>query len=119
MANSASASALYESLYIEKNGVKVDLSGKTINFSYYESLLSPIITASMVIVDTGSSTQASKEQDSAERTGTIISSLPVTGNEAVSFKIKSKLGTLDFQRNPLYVNGAPVAKQEANREVAL
>lgn len=118
MAKSASASSLYESLYIEKNGVKVDLSGKTINFSYYESLLSPIVTANIVIVDTGSSTQASKEQDSAERTGTIISSLPVTGNEAVSFKIKSKLGTLDFQRNPLYVNGAPVAKQEANREVA-
>lgn len=102
MANSASASALYESLYIEKNGVKVDLSGKTINFSYYESLLSPIITAGMVIVDTES----------------IISSLPIIGNEAVSFKIKSKLGTLDFQKNPLYVNGAPVTKQEVNREVA-
>lgn len=118
MAKSASASSLYESLYIEKNGVKVDLSGKTINFSYYESLLSPIVTANIVIVDTGSSTQASKEQDSAERTGTIVSSLPITGNEAVSFKIKSKLGTLDFQRNPLYVNGAPVVKQEGNREIA-
>jgi hypothetical protein len=117
MSRSASASSLYESLYIEKNGVKVDLSGKTINFSYYESLLSPIITASMVIVDTGSSLQASKEQDSSERTGTIVSSLPIVGNEAVSFKIKSKLGTLNFERTPLYVNGAPVAKQEGSREV--
>ena len=52
---SASVSSLYEHLYIDRNGKRVDLAGKTISFRYYESLFSPVVTANMVIVDTGSS----------------------------------------------------------------
>ena len=115
---SASVSSLYEHLYIDRNGKRVDLAGKTISFKYYESLFSPVVTANMVIVDTGSSPVAtSSSQDKQERVGSIVNSLPIIGNENLEFKIKSKLGTLDFKINPLIVNGAPIALQESNREV--
>lgn len=114
---SASVSSLYEHLYIDRNGKRVDLAGKTISFRYYESIFSPIVTANMVMVDTGSSpVPTDSSQDIQQRSGSIVNSLPITGNERVEFKIKSKSGTLDFQRDPLLVNGAPIAAQETNRE---
>jgi hypothetical protein len=115
---SASVSSLYEHLYIDRNGKRVDLAGKTISFKYYESVFSPVVTANMVLVDTGSSPiPTSSSQDKQGRTGSIVNSLPITGNENLEFKIRSRQGTLDFQLNPLVVNGAPVAAQESNREV--
>jgi hypothetical protein len=115
---SASVSSLYEHLYIDRNGKRVDLAGKTISFKYYESVFSPVVTANMVLVDTGSSPiPTSSSQDTQGRTGSIVNSLPITGNENVEFKIRSKRGTLNFQLNPLIVNGAPIAAQESNREV--
>lgn len=115
---SASVSSLYEHLFIDRNGKRVDLAGKTISFKYYESVFSPVVTANMVVVDTGSSPiPTSSSQDIQGRTGSIVNSLPITGNENVEFKIRSKQGTLNFQLNPLIVNGAPVAAQESNREV--
>ena len=67
---SASVSSLYEHLYIDRNGKRVDLAGKTISFKYYESLLSPILTANMIIVDTGSSpVPTSSSQDIQQRSG--------------------------------------------------
>jgi hypothetical protein len=114
---SASVSSLYEHLFIDRNGKRVDLAGKTISFKYYESLFSPVVTANMVLVDTGSSpVPTDRAQDSQGRVGSIVNSLPITGNENVEFKIRSKQGTLDFELNPLVVNGSPVAAQEANRE---
>jgi len=114
---SASVSSLYEHLYIDRNGKRIDLSGKTILFRYYESIFSPIVTANMVIVDTGSSpVPTDSSQDIQQRSGSIVNSLPITGNETLEFKIKSKSGTLDFQRDPLIVNGAPIVAQESNRE---
>lgn len=114
---SASVASLYEHLYINKNGKRVDLAGKTIAFKYYESIFSPVVTANMVIVDTGgSAVPVSSSQDRQGRAGSIVNSLPITGNEDLEFKIKTKLGTLNFQLNPLIVNGAPIAAQEANRE---
>ena len=39
-------------------GQSIDLSGGFIGFNYYESLLSPAITAKLVIIDTGYSVTA-------------------------------------------------------------
>ena len=114
---SASVSSLYEHLYIDRNGKRVDLAGKTISFKYYESLLSPILTANMIIVDTGSSpVPTSSSQDIQQRSGSIVNSLPIIGNEKLEFKIRTNQGTLDFMMNPLIVNGAPIYGQESNRE---
>ena len=61
MAQKASAPAIYEVLTISKDGKEVALQGKTINFNYYESLYSPVITANMMFVDAGGNTPDKKE----------------------------------------------------------
>ena len=102
----ASKSSRYSEIKINKNGKEVSLEGRTVNFSYYESLLSPHITAKIVFVDSGNALQAEKKYDTQERYGTIVSSLPVrgSGDEEVSFKIESKLGNLDFTSYPFIIN---------------
>jgi hypothetical protein len=117
MASSADA-ANYQLLTITKNGKEVRLDGKTTSFDYYESLLSPNVTAIMTFVDTGGATKYDKEYDKQERLGTIYNALPLTGDgsEEVKFKIASGMGTLDFSRTPLYVNGAVNPDQESQRE---
>ena len=105
MANAAAPST-YEILTIKKDGREVRLDGRTTSFDYYESLLSPNVTATMTFVDTGDSIEANQKTDRQPRTGTIYNTLPITGEEELRFKIKSKLGTLDFSREPLVVNSA-------------
>lgn len=117
MASSADA-ANYQLLTISKNGKEVRLDGKTTSFDYYESLLSPNVTAIMTFVDTGGAIEYEKEYDKQERLGGIYNALPLTGDgsEEVKFKIVSGMGTLDFSRTPLYVNGAVNPDQESQRE---
>jgi len=117
MANAADA-ANYQILTITKNGEEVRLDGKTTSFDYYESLLSPNVTAVMTFVDTGGAIKYNEEYDKQERLGGIYNALPLTGDgsEEIRFKIVSKLGSLDFSRTPLYVNGAVNPDQESQRE---
>jgi hypothetical protein len=116
MANSALASN-YEVMTIDKNGKTVDLRQATTSFSYYESLLSPNITAMMTFIDTGNSINSDSKYDPQERISTVYNGLPITGLEKLSFKISNKLGTLDFTSNPLYVNGAvPPGTDQSNRQ---
>jgi hypothetical protein len=115
MANAAQSSK-YEILTITKGNRTVRLDGKTTSFDYYESVLSPNVTAVMTFIDTGGSVSYDGDYDSQERIGSIYNALPITGQEEVRFKIKSKLGTLDFSNNPLYVNGALNPGEESNRQ---
>jgi len=103
---SAVSPSIYENISIIKNQTSYPISGidqktSTVSFDYYESLFSPIVTANIALVDTNR----------------LMSKLPIQGNEKVSFSIKSKLGTLDFNNKPLRVIGAPVAEKEPNREL--
>lgn len=116
MAN-ASKSSIYEEITLDKNGTRVALEGRTVDFKYYESIFSPQITASLTYIDTGDAIQAGTSVDTQERYGTIRNSLPITGKENLEFKIKGLLGTLDFTSNPLIVSEAPSLAQEFNREV--
>ena len=52
MASSAEA-AKYQLFTITKNGKVIQLQSKVVSFDYYESLLSPNITATLTYVDTG------------------------------------------------------------------
>ena len=115
---SAADTANYQILTITKNGKEISLEGKTTSFDYYESLLSPNITAVMTFIDAGGSVEYNKEYDSQERLGTIYNSLPITGtgDEEIRFKISSALGTLDFSERPLYVNGSINPDQQSQRE---
>lgn len=92
----ALAPSIYEKISL--NGE--DIRPKVASFSYYESLFSPMVTANLAMVDTEG----------------IISDLQISGDESVSFSIRSKLATIDFDRDPLYLNTAPVAAKDANRE---
>lgn len=113
-----SKSSLYEEITIKRDGVEVPLEGKTTNFSYFESIFSPHITASLQYIDTGNSVKASKKVDTQERVGTISKSLPIQGNgkESISFKITNDLGSLDFLSYPLLVYEPIPIFQESNRE---
>lgn len=120
MANAASP-AQYQILTLSKDGnTPIRLDGKTVSFDYYESLLSPNITAIMSFVDTGGSTSYNTDYyKQGDRTlGTIYNALPLTGDgsEEIRFKIVSGLGTLDFSKTPLYVNSAVNPDQDSQRE---
>lgn len=115
MANAAVAS-IYEKFVISKNNKEVRLEGKVTSFDYYESLLSPNVTALVTFTDTGNSVPFDRKYDKQERYGTIYNALPLTGGEKVEIKVKSKLGTLDFTKNFFYVNAIANPAQESKRE---
>ena len=100
----------------------VDITGedptgpKTVSFNYYESILSPSVTAILSIVDTGSSVGYDKQFDSQERLGTLSSALPLAGDVEVAFKIKTKYGVLDFTDKPLLFDKTISLGSESNRE---
>jgi len=116
----SSRSSLYEEITLSRGGTNVALEGRTINFSYYESLLSPCITANLSYVDTGNGIKGSST-DTQERLGTILRSLPIEGggSEDVKFKITTQLGSLDFLSTPLKVLGTIPLGQESNREFVI
>ena len=66
MAN-ASKSSIYQHLLIDKDGKTADLKGKVLNLDYYESLYSPIVTATLMFFDAGGSVRADKAQDANSR----------------------------------------------------
>jgi hypothetical protein len=123
MANPAVASK-YQIFEISKKGRSFPLQSKVTSFDYYESLLSPNITATVSYVDTGlvevdqNVATYDEKYDSQSRPGTLYNALPIVGDgsEEIKFKISSALGTLDFSRIPLYVNGSINPDQDSNRE---
>ena len=96
----------YEILSITKDDKEITLQGKTTSVDYYESVLSPNVTANLTVKDGGNAVKYDKKFDRQERVGSIYSALPITGGEEIGFKIRNSLGVLDFSRNPLMVNGA-------------
>ena len=111
---SANAASKYEEITISRTKKKggrsggtftKSVNGKVTSFSYYESLYSPVVTAKVIYIDSGESTK---------------NQLEISGNEDVRFKIQSKYGTLDFNRQSgnsgMKVKGSPQTGREANRE---
>ena len=114
MSQKASAPAKYEVLTIIKNGKEQPLQGKTINFNYYESLYSPVVSANMMFVDAGGSTSDDKDNVTSIKEG-----LPITALENVQVKIQTKFGTLDFTKDAFRVTSSPIMDQESNRMTVL
>ena len=113
---SANAASKYEEITISRTKKKTgqgsqgktitkSVNGKVTSFSYYESLYSPVVTAKVIYIDSGESTK---------------NQLEISGNEDVRFKIQSKYGTLDFNRqnanSGMKVKGSPQTGRESNRE---
>ena len=114
--SSANAASKYEEITISRTKKKTgqgnqgktvtkSVNGKVTSFSYYESLYSPVVTAKVIYIDSGESTK---------------NELEISGNEDVRFKIQSKYGTLDFNRqnanSGMKVKGSPQTGRESNRE---
>ena len=104
MANRASSS-IYEKLTITKNGREVNLAGRTVSFDYYESLLSPNVTATLAFMDTNSTLKDEK----INAQGTIYNTLPITGGEEIKYNIREFEGSL-------FNNAAVNLNQESQRE---
>tara|TARA_Y100000004_G_scaffold91312_1_gene102331 strand:- start:2964 stop:4316 length:1353 start_codon:yes stop_codon:yes gene_type:complete len=119
MANAAdSKTCKFEFIDITKDSKKIPLIGKMTTFDYYESLLSPNVTAKLSYVDTGGGVKHDGKYDTQERVGTIYNSLPIEsqGEEKINFKLTNSLGTLDYTTKTLVINGSANLDQESNRE---
>ena len=83
------------------NSNKLNVSGVDIRagfskFTYYESLFSPHITATLTFMDTGNSFKAGSGKDVQERVGTVFSSVPSLENSEVVGIIENESGRLSF-----------------------
>ena len=87
-------------LYVKNNNTDKahDLRDGFIQFSYYESLLSPYITGSLTYLDTGQGGVVDSQNDTPEstRTGTVINTLPLVAGEDIKVKLNHPSGVLDF-----------------------
>ena len=114
MSSGASRAAIYEVLTISKDGKEEPLQGKTVNFNYYESLYSPVVSGNLTYVDAGGSTEDKKDNLTSIKDG-----LPITALEDLKVKIQTSFGTLDFTRDPFKVTSSPIMHQESNRQTVL
>jgi len=114
MSSGASRAAIYEVLTISKEGKEEPLTGKTVNFNYYESLYSPVVSGNLTYVDAGGSTEDKKDNLTSIKDG-----LPITALEDLKVKIQTAFGTLDFTKDPFKVTSSPIMHQESNRQTVL
>ncbi len=105
----------YKVLQIAKpeRGIVVDTRGKVIGFDYYESVYSPMLTASMTELDVGSSVANTKGIR-----GTIKDALPIEGNEDIFFNISTAYGDLNFTKTPMKTLGSPLNIDANTKQVA-
>ena len=91
----------------------VQIEGKTIDFNYFESIYSPMITAQATIVDTGDSVT-----DKKDRLGTIKDALPIVGDgtEFLTFKIATSNSVLTT-KEPMAITGSPLSLDQTQRQV--
>ena len=57
----------------------VDLRSGVQDFSYYESVFSPIVTASMSYLESGTVRFVEDNNDTQDRSGTVLDTLPIEG----------------------------------------
>ena len=113
----ASAPSRYNTIeIIKKDKEPVELNAGTISVDYYESLYSPVVTATVSFIDAGGNVQ-----DDKGKLTTVKEALPIEGFEEVKLKITTKTGELDFTKkdNTFKVSRAPVLAKEANRQVVM
>ena len=108
----------YEIFEIRSNdGAKtVDLSGGIVNFSYFENVLSPMVTAQALIVNTGNVVR-----DDDGDVSSVYNGLPINGGEKVSIKIPATgegpgIEFTEQNDNELYVASITNVLIDAERE---
>ena len=112
---SSTAAANINKLTISSNsgGGTVDISAITPEISYYESVLSNTITATMVVAETGYEASG----NDAVATQGLLDGLPIRGGERVDITLEDQQGnTLSFNQG-LYVNRARNATPGTSKDV--
>ena len=94
----------------------VDLSGGIVNFSYFENVLSPMVTAQALIVNTGNVVR-----DDDGDVSSVYNGLPLNGGEKVSIKIPATgegpgIEFTEQNDNELYVASITNILIDAERE---
>ena len=94
----------------------VDLSGGIVNFSYFENVLSPMVTAQALIVNTGNVVR-----DDDGDVSSVYNGLPINGGEKVSLKIPATgegpgIEFTEQNDNELYVASITNVLIDAERE---
>jgi hypothetical protein len=94
----------------------VDLSGGIVNFSYFENVLSPMVTAQALIVNTGNVVR-----DDEGDVSSVYNGLPLNGGEKVSIKIPATgegpgIEFTEQNDNELYVASITNVLIDAERE---
>jgi len=94
--------SIFEELLLESNDQSrtIDVSGGAISIDYYEDIFSPMITATVKVVNTGSSIAPEDNKDGEKQS--IYNGLPLRGGERISMKISGNSATnkgLDFSKN--------------------
>ena len=102
---SAAGASNYTLFQVTKpnRGVVVRTEGKILGFDYFESVYSPMVSANLMIEDTGG-TVANKKG----LRGTLKDALPIEGFEEIAFVILTATGELNFEKNPMIVTGSPM-----------
>ena len=95
----------------------VDIYGKVVGLNYYESIYSPMATASFVMEDTGGTVGDFKD----DFAGTLKDGLPVEGFEEVIFKVTTgNSGSLDWRDKDkrFVITGSPFNIDKPQRQSA-
>jgi len=117
MANWSRPSIIEELIIDDEVLGEVDLSGGFVEFSYYESLFSPHITATLAYIDTGNAVYG--QNDVQERLGTIYSSVSNFKGKKVKLKLNhdSSANGLEFDTYPLEIINASCVAADNKRRV--
>mgnify|MGYP001395542960 CR=1 FL=1 len=97
--------------------IDVDIKGKVLSFNYYESLYSPMVTASFLEIDTGGTVNSRKD----DFAGTLKDGLPVEGFEQVRVKVFSKgYKSVNWTKTDrrFVITGSPFNVDEGTRQTA-
>ena len=112
---SAINKSLYEKMTITSvNGAKTaDIKSGVISFNYYEDVYSPMITARLVVVNTGNSIEG---EDGKMQS--LYNGLPLRGGEKVEIKIAGNSADNDgLEFNDFYVGSITDVNVDAEREM--
>jgi len=97
---SATESSIYEKFDIisADRSRTVDISAAIANFTYYEDIFSPTVTAKVTVMDTGNS----RIDANGEYNQSLLTGLPVVGNETFDLSVRNKRNqTLSFRTEDL------------------
>ena len=94
---------------------KINIPGKVLGFNYYESIYSPMVTASFLMQSTGGDTS-----DKDDFAGTLKDAAKIRGFEEVLIKVQNESGILDWtkKKRRFKIIGSPFNVDDPQKQLA-